>query len=214
MAGKKLVDNWKMKRWYSIVAPKFFNEVEVAQVPALDDEHIINRIIEIPLKEITHDLSHMYTNVRLRVFEVKGKTAYTKFIGHSVSREFLRTMVRRHRDALTAIVPVTSKDGIEFRVKAMAITNSNCSGSQKTALRNLLADEVKKRARGTEFGAFINDTIYGKVALEIGRKLVKIVPVRKVEIYKTQLKEEFDVEEKQELPEDAKREAGSEENAA
>ncbi len=214
MAGKKLVDTWKMKRWYSVVAPKFFNEAEVAQVPALDDEHILNRIIEIPLKEITHDLSHMYTNVRLRVSEIKGKTAYTKFVGHSVSREYLRTMVRRHRDALTAIVPVISKDGIEFSVKAMAITNTNCSGTQKTALRNLLMEEVKKRAKGTDFGEFINDAIYGKVALEIGRKLVKIAPVRRVEIYKTQLKEDFDVEEKQELPEDAKHEAGSEENAA
>ncbi len=209
MAVKKLVDNWKAKRWYSVVAPKFFNEVEVAQVPALDDEHILNRVIEIPLKDITHDLSHMYSNVRLRVAEIKGKTAYTKFIGHSVSREYLRTMVRRHRDALTAIVPVISKDGIEFRVKAMAVTNTNCSGTQKTSIRNALASEVKKRAKETDFGIFINDAIYGKVALEIGRKLVKIAPVRKVEIYKTQLKEEFDVEEKQEIPKEEKEEGES-----
>ncbi len=204
MAGKKLIDTWKLKKWYSVVAPKFFNEAEVANVPALDDEHILNRIIEIPLKDITHDLSHMYTSIRLRVSEIKGKTAYTKFIGHSVSREFLRTMVRRHRDALTIVTPVVSKDGTEFNIKAVVITNSECSGTQKTSLRNLLVTEVRKRCKATEFGNLINDIIYGKVSVEIGRKLVKIAPVRKVEIYKTQLKEEFDVEEKQELPSEAK----------
>ncbi|MFH1106603.1 MAG: hypothetical protein V1787_01785 [Candidatus Micrarchaeota archaeon] len=194
MAVKKLVDTWKSKSWYSIRAPKFLNEVEVAQVPALDDEHMMDRIIKIPLKDVTKDLSHVYTTIKLRVSEIKGKTAYAKFIGHEVSREYLHALVRRRMDALNVVVWVTSKDGVEFKVKAVALTGVSCSGTQKTALRVALLAEIRRRAAAKEFGQFIYDTLFGKTAAELFKVLKKIAPLKRVEVRKTELKEVFDVE--------------------
>ncbi len=214
MAVKKVVDTWKTKSWYSVHAPKFLNEVEVAQIPAQDDEHILNRIVKVPLKDITKDLSHVYTTVKLRVSEVKGKAAYAKFIGHEVSREYLHALVRRRMDALNAVFSVVSKDGVEFRIKAVVLTAYGCSGSQKTALRNALMRDLKKRAQAKPFGEFIYETLFGKTAAEVFKSLRSIAPLKRVEIRKTELKEVFDTPELQKLPKEVAEEEAKKAAAA
>lgn len=194
-SAKKMVDSWKSKSWYMIVSPKFLGEAQVAEVPATDEEHLLNRIITLPLKEITHDISHMYVNISLRVSEIKGKTAYTKFIGHEVSREYLSTLVRRGRDVLRLVLPVKSKDGVDFVVKTVIVTGVDCSGLKKKAFRHAAESHLIKTINGQEFGQFIQNVISGKANSELYGKLKKIAPIKRTEIYKTQLTEVFDVEE-------------------
>jgi len=198
--AKKMVDTWKTKRWYTILAPKIFNEVEVSQVPAQDDEHLINRVIEIPLKDITKDMAHLYTAVRLRVFDVKGNTARTKFIGHSLAREYLQTLARRYRDKLDVVFPLKSKDGIHFRLKAVIVTAERCSQKQKRTLHNQLIELVTGKAQETEFATFMLDIIYGKLSAELQGALKTIAPLRRVEIRKSELTEWFDTETNMPLP--------------
>lgn len=195
VATAKGIESWKRKKWYKVIAPRFLGEVELAQVPATDDDHIMNRVIKLPLREITRDLNHTYVNIYLRVHEIVGDKAFTKLIKHEVSREFLGTMVRRHRDALQSVFPVTSADGVEFSVKMLVVTENRCSGRQKTLLRNEARKFIKEKAAKQDFGAFILDTLYGKTAAEAFEHLRKLaVPLRRVEVYKTQLKELFDTE--------------------
>ncbi|MFH1750663.1 MAG: hypothetical protein ABH863_03220 [Candidatus Micrarchaeota archaeon] len=194
MATKKVVDTWKSKSWYAVRAPKFLSEVEVAQVIAIDDEHLMNRIIIIPLKDITKDISHTYVNVKLRITDIKGKTAFTKFIGHEVSREFIHAMVRRMNDALNVVFKATSKDGIEFTIKAVAVTGVSCSDRQKTLLRNTIVSELTQKVASKEFGQFIYDTLFGKSAAEVFKVIKKIAPIKRVEVRKTVLTEVFDVQ--------------------
>jgi len=197
-ATRKVVDSWKSKKWYTVVAPNFLNNIEAAEVPSLDDATLLNRIIAIPLKEITHDLSHMYTTIRLRVSEINGKKAFAKYIGHAVGREYLKTLVRRRRDVVDVVFDVKSKDGVEFRVKALAVTSNPCSERQKTTLRNLLSKALREKAEGQEFGQFVQDVLYNKGNAQMHEILEKIVPIKRVEIWKTELKEEFDTEKAEE----------------
>ncbi|VVB68106.1 30S ribosomal protein S3Ae [Candidatus Norongarragalina meridionalis] len=192
----KKVEGWKAKKWYQLVAPKVLGEGEIALIPATDDEHIINRIIKIPLKEITRDMSHAYTNVFLRVYEVREKKAYSKYIGHEIARELIGTMVRRKRDALLVVFPAKSKEGIDFTIKAIIITQNPCSGRQKTTLRKALIKILQEKAASEDFGQFIHEVLFGKVSAEAFEKLDGIiVPLKRIEIKKTELYEEFDVEE-------------------
>ncbi|MEK6923696.1 MAG: hypothetical protein AABW54_00470 [Candidatus Micrarchaeota archaeon] len=198
---KKVVDSWKSKKWYTVVAPNFLNNIEVGEVPADSDESLVNRIISIPLKEITHDLSHMYTTVRLRITEINGRKALAKYIGHMVAREYLRTLVRRHRDVVDIVFLTRSSDGVEFRVKALAVTQNGCSETQKTTLRNALTASLRKKAESEEFSKFIQDVLFNKANAQIHERLEKIVPIRRVEIWKTELKEDFDTDKAGEQPE-------------
>jgi len=195
MAGaQKVIDTWKTKTWYSVLAPKFLGEMELAKTPASDEAQLLNRVIILPLKEVSRDIAHIYTNIKLRVFEIKGKTAFTKFIGHEISKEYLSTLVSRHRDALHCVYAVKSRDGIEFTVKILVVTGVPCSNSQKTALRNALKKEVEAKVAATDFGKFITEALYGRLGAELSHKLKHVAPIRRVEIKKTQLKEEFDTE--------------------
>jgi small subunit ribosomal protein S3Ae len=177
-----------------VLAPKFLGEVEIAKTPASDEATLMNRVIILPLKEVSRDIAHIYTNIKLRVFEIKGKTAFTKFIGHEISREYLGTLVRRHRDALHVVYPVRSKDGVEFTVKILVVTAVPCSDAQKTALRNALKKELEQKVAATDFGKFITEALYGRLGAELSYKLKRVAPIRRIEIKKTQLKEEFDTD--------------------
>ncbi|OIO26322.1 hypothetical protein COX85_02635 [Candidatus Micrarchaeota archaeon CG_4_10_14_0_2_um_filter_55_9] len=199
---KKTVDNWKKKKWYRVISPKFLGEKELAQVPALDEDHILNRVIILPLREITRDLRHTYTNVCMRVYEVKGDLAYTKFIRHEVSRDYLATQIRRRRTALQMAFPVKSRDGVEFRIKMFVITAVRCSAKQKNTLRVNVQKFVEELVSKRNFGDFILDVLYGKVNEEVKDYAGNlVVPVHRVEVYKTELKEEFDTEEVREVVE-------------
>ncbi len=192
MVQKKVVDNWKSKSWYYLISPKFLGEVKVAEIPASDEEHLLNRIIALPLKEITHDLSHMYTTVRLRVEAIKDKNAYTKFIGHSASREYLSTLGRRNRDVLRVVLTSESKDNVKFTVKMVVVTATSCSASQKKSVRNAARKELARIVSETRFGDFIQGLLYNKIAPQIHGAVKKIAPIYRVELYKTELYEVFD----------------------
>jgi len=214
MVQKKAIDTWKTKVWYSIRAPKFLDEKEITQIPAQDEEKLLNRIIIIPLKDISGNTMHTFTDVKLRVFEIKGKTAYTKFIGHEVSREYLKSMVRHGRDVINVIFPTKSLDGVEFTIKAILVTENKCSNVQKRSLHNALKQLLTEKAEKTEFSKFIQEAIYGKAANELFQKMRKIAPVKKIEIRKTVLKEEFDVEEVEKEEEAKEAEAEEKEDEA
>lgn len=187
-----MVDSWKSKSWYNLVSPKFLGEVKIAEIPASDEDHLMNRIIALPLKEVTHDISHMYTTVRLRVEAIKDKNAYSKFIGHSASREYLSTLGRRNRDVLRVVLTTTSKDGVKFTAKMVVVTAVPCSTPQRKAVRNAALSELKRIISETRFGDFIQGVLYNKINPQIHGVVKKIVPIYRVEVYKTELFEVFD----------------------
>ncbi len=199
MAQQKVVDSWKTKKWYQLISPKFLGEVEIAEIPATDEEHLVNRVIALPLKEVTHDLSHMYSTVRLRVEKVQGKNAYAKFIGHATSREYLSTLARRNRDLLRVVLTLTSKDGVKFHVKALVVTAVACSTDQRALVRNTAEKELTRIVTESNFGDFIHQALFNKVAQALHNTLKKIVPIKRVEVYKTELFEIFDVQDVVEL---------------
>lgn len=195
MAVKKTIDAWKTKQWYTIVAPKFLGEVHTTlTIPATEEGSLLNRVISIPLKEVTRDISHLYVSVRLRVSEIKGKSAFTKFIGHSLAREYITTLVRRRRDALELHIPLVSKDGVEFQLSSLIVTNGTCSERQKKLLRNTLAEELKQKSSTNDFGDFIRLILFQHLGQELQAKLSKVYPLKRIELIKTELFEEFDVE--------------------
>lgn len=193
------MDTWKQKQWYKLISPKFLGEVEISEVPATDEEHLLNRIISLPLKEITHDLSHMYTTIRLRVEKITGKNAFAKFIGHATSRDYLSTLARRNRDLLRVVFTALSKDEVKFHVKCLVVTAVSCSTAQRKQLRNETLKNLKEIISQKDFSEFIQSVLYNRAAQEVHSKLKKIAPIKRIEIYKTELYEVFDVKDVVEL---------------
>ena len=191
MAKAKAIDKWKLKSWYTVLAPDMFENKEITQIPADDDGKLLNRIIRVSLSELTGDMTQAHTQLEFRVSEVKGKTAYTKLIGHRLSPGYLRSLVGRRRDVVGEVVDVTTKDGVQLRVKALIYTAKRASTDARNAVRNAARAEIAARAKEMDFSTFEQEIVFGKFSSRIYRAVKKIVPTKRVEVRKTKVKEVF-----------------------
>jgi len=191
MAKQRVVDKWKTKTWYTVIAPDMFENKEIGQIPADDDSKLLNRIVRVSLSDLTGDMTQAYTTILFRVNDVKGKTAYTKLVGHELSSSYLRSLVRRKRDVIHDVIDVQTKDGVGLRVKTSIYTAKKASSPAKTAVRNAARAEVIARAKEMDFAALEQEIVFGKFSSRIYKVVKKILPIKRVEVRKTELHETF-----------------------
>jgi len=74
-----------------------FDEKPLLETPALKPDRLMDRVVNIPLREITNKIQHQYILLKFKSSEIKGKTVYTESIGFEVLRDALRRNIRRRR---------------------------------------------------------------------------------------------------------------------
>ena len=52
-------DKWKLKKWYTIVAPPVFGNAILGTTPADDPDKLIGRVIESTLYDLTGDFTFL-----------------------------------------------------------------------------------------------------------------------------------------------------------
>jgi small subunit ribosomal protein S3Ae len=191
MAKGKVIDTWKTKSWYSVLAPEIFESREIAQIPASEESCLINRIMRVSLADLTGDMSQVYTTLHFRIKEIKGKTAFTKLIGHELLTGYLKALVKRRRDVINEVVDVQTKDNVPLKIKMTIFTAKKISSKIKTAIRNNSKEEVKERAKEMDFSHLEQEIIFGKFSTRIFNRVKKIAPIKRVEIRKTEVVEKF-----------------------
>jgi small subunit ribosomal protein S3Ae len=110
-------DGWKAKQWYNLVAPEMFGKANIGETVADVPEKLIGRVIEVTLGELTNDLSKQNIKLILKVDSVGGDSAYTKFTGHQLTQDYLRSLIKRSTSNIETNVSVLTKDGYTVRVK-------------------------------------------------------------------------------------------------
>ena len=170
-----------------IVAPPFFGNIELGSVPSEGEEHLIGRVVEATLYDITGDFSHMYLKMFFQVNEIDGKTAKTQFKGHEYSRDYLRSLVRRRTTKVDGLFNLTTKDGYKLRIAVSALTLSRIKTSQEKIIRNLMDRIVKEKAAALSLDQFVQEMVLGKIASDIYNKAKKVAPLRHVGIRKSKL---------------------------
>ncbi|MEM3412114.1 MAG: 30S ribosomal protein S3ae [archaeon] len=180
---KRKAAGWK-KEWYSVIATKDFEEKEIGLVPADEDTKLLSRVVKVPLKHFTNNLNHQFIDLFFRIVDVKGKTAYTRLEGFELLREYMKRHIRRRRSAIRAILELDLKEGKKIRVTAYAITKARTDTNKQQDVRKIMMAVLKDKALSMTFEEFIKKSIYGELSSEIYNSIKKIVPIRKVEIYK------------------------------
>lgn len=195
MADKKskVVDKWKTKVWYSVLAPEMFEGKEIAEVVASDEKLLQNRIVKCSLMEMIGSGSQnaMFTALSFRVHEVKGKNAHTKLIGHEISPSYIRTLARRGKTLIHIALPVKTKDDGAVNIKLVVVTGARVSANTKKNMLNTTRDEVLKAAADLSYDQLMQDVLYGRLASKIFNKLKQITYMKRVEVRKSEKKEEF-----------------------
>lgn len=180
-------DKWKLKKWYTVVTPSVFGNVPIGTTPADEEWKLIGRVIETTLFDLTGDFTQVHVHLFFQIIEVKGETAYTRFKGHELSRDYMKSLIRRKSSKVTAIVNVITKDGYGLRITGVTLTTYRCKTSQRKAIRKIMSEVITKFASESTFDELITAMVFGKLANEIFQRAKKIHPLRKVEIYKSKL---------------------------
>ncbi len=180
-------DRWKLKKWYTVVAPKVFGEAVVGTTPADDPLKLIGRVLETTLYDLTGDFTQVHVRLYFQIVDVEGETAKTRFKGHELARDYMKSLTRRKSSKIQGIFNVTTKDGYGLRITVTAFTSYRCKSSQKRAIRKIMGEIVTKRASEMTLDELIQAMLFGKLSMEIFEAAKKIYPLRKVEIYKSKL---------------------------
>lgn len=197
MAGKKktkLVDKWKMKKWYSVTAPALFEGRELCEIISSDEKNVINRIVKRSLMELGIGMSSqlsMFTHLKFRVSDVKGTIASTNLIGHEISPSYLKTFARRGRSLIHEVVDVKTKDNAEVRIKLIAVSDAKVSENTRRNLRKAIFDETKKIAENMKFDELMQELVYGRFSSKLFNRLKQITKMKRVEVRKSEKTEVF-----------------------
>lgn len=170
-----------------MLAPSAFGFAEIALVPANDAGALLGRTVEISFFDITKDVSQLPTKLKFQIVDVKGNAAYTQLKLIELTRDYIRSLVRRGTSRIDAIVDVETADGVRLRVMGMVVTQRRVKTSQKRAIRRMMFDLITSKASSMKFDEFVQEVVLGKLAAEIEVAAKKIYPVRKAEIRKVKV---------------------------
>jgi small subunit ribosomal protein S3Ae len=187
---RRVRDTWKDKQWFKINSPKAFGENEIGITPAKDPEILLKRRVEATMRELTGDFSKQYVKLKFEIDSVAGDTAGTKFIGHQVTTDYVRSMIRRGTSRIDAPTIVETNDGYKMKVHVLAITTRRAKSSQQKFMRDTIEALVKDIAAQRSLTELIEGVVTGKMASELYHKAKKIYPLKRVETIKTKVLEE------------------------
>ncbi len=184
---QRKLDKWKTKTWYNVETPEFISRTNIGVSPAEDPEQLIGRVVETTVGEIANDFTKHNTKIKLEISDVNGDVANTRFIGHEITTDYLRSIVKRQTSRIDNNLDVKTKDGYLIRVKPICFTVKRARTSQIKGIREVMDRIVTERAAELNFEQFIEEAIMGKLSANIYRNAKTIYPLRRVEIRKTEV---------------------------
>ncbi|NYT05795.1 MAG: 30S ribosomal protein S3ae [Methanomicrobiales archaeon] len=183
------VEGWKAKSWYKVYAPDSFEKTYIGDTISGNPENVMGRVMQTTLGEMTQDYSKQSIKMRFRINNVAGDAAYTEFVGHEVTRDYLRALVKRRTSRIDSIVLATTNDGKKVRLTITCLTLSRANISQVHAIRKLITDQLVQTASKMDFESFVKEIVSGDAARELFKNIKLIYPVRRVDIIKSRLEE-------------------------
>lgn len=190
MARAKGRETWRSKEWYDILSPSIFGTTKIGETLASDPEKVKGRVLETTLGDLVDDFSKSHVKTFFKVKSVEDSKAKTEFIGHDMSREYVRSQVRRRSTKVDCITDITTSDGRKVRITAIAVTLQRVQNPQREAVHAAMDEYIKERASDYDFDQLAQQMVLGKFASDIYKEIKEICPIRRVEVKKSKLVEE------------------------
>lgn len=186
-SARKVKDRWKAKNWYNIQAPPAFDSVTVADTLSDTPESLINRVTAVSFQDITNDFKKSHIKLYFKIHKVEEEIAHTQFAGHTLTSDYLRRMIRRRRSKIDGVYDVTTRDGAVLRIKPFATTDKRVQNSQKRVVREAMKKTIIDQAKTSTLTELVKQILDGKTGSDIYKNCKKLYPVKRVEIYKTEV---------------------------
>lgn len=193
MAKKKQVgrrvEGWKAKSWFKVHVPDNLGKAYIGDTIANDAESVVGRIMTATLGEITNDYAKQHMKMSFKIATVTGDAAYTEFVGHEVTRDYLRSLVKRRSSRIDCIVPVTTKDSKKVRLTICCYTFARANISQEHAIRNAITQAVAVQAQAWDLNTLLSGIVSGEISRDLFKAVKTIYPTRRVEVIKSKVEQ-------------------------
>jgi len=167
-----------------VLAPEQFDRAELGETTADDPEQVYGRTIETTLGDLKGDAGENNTKLTFRIDDVGSDTAYTEFVRHELTRDYLRSLVRRGSSKVEAFVTALTTDDYRVQVQPAAFTTKKADHSQEQAIRRQMIDIVEEAAAERTFEDLVDSVVEGRLSSAIYAEAKTIYPLRRVEIQK------------------------------
>jgi small subunit ribosomal protein S3Ae len=191
MARKKQVgrrvEGWKAKSWYKVYAPENLGKAYLGDTIANDAESVVGRVMQTTLGELTNDYAKQNVKMKFRVANVAGDSANAEFMGHEMTKDYLRSMVKRRTSRIDCHIPIVTKDGKKVALTVTCFTLNRANLSQVHAIRGTITEKVKGITTQIDLETLLNGIVNGEISKELFKDVKTIFPVRRVEIIKSKV---------------------------
>jgi small subunit ribosomal protein S3Ae len=184
MSDRSVSKQKQEKRWYTVLAPEQFDRAEIGQTVAAEPDQALGRTIETTLADLRNDASGNNTKLTFKITEMASDTAYTEFVRHEMTRDYLRSLVRRGSSKVAAYVTALTTDDYRVQVQPVALTTKSADESQEKAIRRTMIDIVEEAATERTFEDLSDSVVEGRLSSGIYNEAKTIYPLRRVEIQK------------------------------
>jgi small subunit ribosomal protein S3Ae len=187
MSDRSVSRRREQKQWYTLLAPEQFDRAELGETIAEESEQVLGRTIETTLGDLRDDASENNTKLTFKVNEVASDSAYTEFVKHELTRDYLRSLVRRGSSKVEAHITVLTEDDYRVQIQPVALTTKSADESQEKAIRRTMIDLVEESARDRTYEELVDSVVEGRLSSAIYNEAKTIYPLRRVEIQKATL---------------------------
>lgn len=175
------------KQWYTVHAPEQFDRAPIGETPADEPENVLERTVQTTLADITGNPNQNNVKLTFKINDVGSDAAYTEFIQHELTRDYLRSLIRRGSTKVAVILTVRTADNFRVRVQPVAFTTKRANHGQQHAIRQTMTDLVESAARDRSYRDFTDSIVQGRLSSAIYNEAKTIYPLRRVEIQKARL---------------------------
>ena len=96
-------------------------------------------------------------------------------------------MIRRRRSKIDGVYDVSTRDGATLRVKPFATTDKRIQNSQRKIVRDVMKKTFTTQGKSNTLSELVKNIIDGKVGRDIYKNCKQLYPVKRVEIYRTEV---------------------------
>ena len=129
----------------------------------------------------------MHIMLKFKVNDVRGLDAYTYFIGHDMTSDYVRRMTRRRKSKIDMTVDVKTRDDFIIRLKPLSISGRRIRASQQSAIRLTMGEVITRFCSAKALDEVVKVIISGQLARDVAVACKPIHPLQRVEMRKSEV---------------------------
>jgi len=200
---KKITDPFKRKQWYIVKAPGMFENSFVGRTPVnksagtkLAKDALMGRVFKVSLGDLNNDEDMSFRTIHLIVEDVQGEEVLTNFHAMSFATHKLKSLVRKWRTLIEAVIEVTTTDGYKVRLFVIGFTRrrpnhekttSYATQAQVKKIRRKIFEIVKRESNDTDLKGLFKKLILETISARVETETQGIYPLHNVYIHKLKI---------------------------